>query len=632
MPTGTANTKREQQQRGQYFTPTLLCDLMLALAHRYHPQPQRILEPACGNGIFFRRLWAREQALPTQSHWTGIEPESNAYNDTLQWLRSLPESAIQPTMLAENFLQTSPDTLGSFDFIIGNPPYIRQELLSQLARQDKKVRQTEFKALFANYFQEFPEAENLLSPKADLYQWFFLQAYPLLKTNGVLTFVVSNSWLDTQFGKALQHFLLHHFHWLALVESGCERWFLEAAINPVIIVLRKKSDNSASEHQSDDRPCQFIRLQRPLQDWLPDSKHPAYWQTLQAQVNTLETASADFELQTYQPAQLMEIHRENRWNMALRSPKPLQSITRQADLWMRLDELGSVRYPLKTGINNFFYLSRPNAQALRIEPEFLVPVLRSSKQVQTLIIEACELETVAFCCPATQAELTERNQIGALHYIEWATQQQAASRQKRALPIPWPQVPSVQGNQPWYHLKRLPTAHLLCNRFVDQRYFFARCEGDFMEDQTFYGVTLFQPEKYSPDLIAGLLNCTLACALLEFSGRASLGEGVLQFARCDMVAFPVLNPDLYSRSEQLAIQAAFTELAQQPLKSWQQDGNSPFRIRLDEAVLGPILTHLPKAIDVIRFRTELAQALLKRIGERKAMARSSRRKTVSTLV
>jgi hypothetical protein len=130
--------------------------------------------------------------------------------------------------------------------------------------------------------------------------------------------------------------------------------------------------------------------------------------------------------------------------------------------------------------------------------------------------------------------------------------------------------------------------------------------------------------------MAGLLNSTLSCALLEFLGRASLGEGVLQFARCDMAAFPVINPDLYSPSEQLRIQEAFSALAQQPLKAWSQDWESPFRLKLDEAVLTPILKHLPVTTDAETLRNQLAQALLKRIQERKNMAQSVRKKKTTT--
>src|SRR5690606_12090215 len=114
--------------------------------------------------------------------------------------------------------------------------------------------------------------------------------------------------------------------------------------------------------------------------------------------------------------------------------------------------------------------------------------------------------------------------------------------------------------------------------------------------------------------------------LLEFRGRASLGEGVLQFARCDMAAFPMLNPDLYTQAEQEKIRQAFGELTQHSLNRWPQDWEHPIRLALDEAVLTPLLKFLPAQTDTLTLRYELAQAMLKRRQERKAIARSGRKK------
>lgn len=609
-----------QLKNGQYYTPALLCDLMLALSYHYQKKANRCLEPACGEGIFLQRAWHRATSLGQhfQSHWTGVEQESFAFKSVSQWVSALPN---QPDihLHQQDFLSLPPEKNEAFDLIIGNPPYIRQELLSQNAAKNISNRSKEFEKYFSLYLEQFPEQIKLFSQKADLYQWFFLHAFRLLKPNGVLTFVVSNSWLDTQFGKHLQHFLLHHFDWLVLAESACERWFTEAAINPVILVLRKKSENTPTPD------CQFIRFQKPLQDWLPDAESSDYWPLLQTQIQTLET-DPDARIKSQTLAELTHWHQKNHWNVALRAPDLLQRLLQEKKLWQKLEQLGKVRYPLKTGINPFFYLSPETVSQWQIEPEFLLPAIRSSKTITQPIVRQTQLNTFVFHCPTPKKELAAQQKTGALQYVEWGEQQKTTLRQKRFSKTRWPNVPSVQGNQPWYHLKPLPPAHLLCNRFIDQRFFFALCEGEFIEDQTFYGVTLFNPQRHPPALIAGLLNSTLACALLEFLGRASLGEGVLQFARCDMAAFPVLNPDLYSPSEQIHIQNAFNALAQQPLKTWSQDWDSPFRIQLDQAVLSPILKYLPGTGNAETLRTELAQALLSRTQERKRMAQSTRQK------
>lgn len=314
-------------------------------------------------------------------------------------------------------------------------------------------------------------------------------------------------------------------------------------------------------------------------------------------------------------------------NLYLRAPRQLLEIYQQLQLWQPLSALGTIRYPLKTGINQFFYLSHAQAAQWQIEPDFLIPVMRSSKKLKKLILKPNDLNEFLFCCPFSKQELERMGQSGALAYIQWGEQQTASPRQKRTTATPWPQVISVKYNQPAWHVqKNLPTAHILCNRFMDQRFFFALCQGEFIEDQTFYGLTLHNPSQHPPELIAALLNSTVCCALLAFLGRASLGEGVLQFARCDLDHFPVPEPDLYSNTEQHALIAAFQALAQIPVAPWAATWNHPARIHLDHLVLKRLLAKkgqpTPSECDVERLRQELGQSLLQRLKERQQIARN----------
>jgi len=74
-----------------------------------------------------------------------------------------------------NLLSGSP--LGGFDAIIGNPPYVRQELLGDEIKRA-------LKAGYATY-----------DGVADLYVYFFEQGLRLLCPGGRLSYVVTNKWL-----------------------------------------------------------------------------------------------------------------------------------------------------------------------------------------------------------------------------------------------------------------------------------------------------------------------------------------------------------------------------------------------------------------------------------------------------
>ena len=79
---------------------------------------------------------------------------------------------------------------GGFDIVIGNPPYIRQELLGM----DYKTK------LIATY----PDVGN---GTADICVYFFGLGIKTLNNRGVLSFITSNKYLKTKYGKELRHTL-----------------------------------------------------------------------------------------------------------------------------------------------------------------------------------------------------------------------------------------------------------------------------------------------------------------------------------------------------------------------------------------------------------------------------------------
>jgi type I restriction-modification system DNA methylase subunit len=77
---------------------------------------------------------------------------------------------------------------GGFDAVIGNPPYVRQELL----KGQKE------------YFKDRYEVYN---GSADLYAYFIEKGISLLKENGQFSYIVANKWMRANYGKPLRAWL-----------------------------------------------------------------------------------------------------------------------------------------------------------------------------------------------------------------------------------------------------------------------------------------------------------------------------------------------------------------------------------------------------------------------------------------
>ena len=72
----------------------------------------------------------------------------------------------------------------------------------------------------------------------------FFHVAKFLQNNGRMGFITSNSWLDVSYGFELQKFFLKKLKIIALLESRCEPWFEDAAVNTVVTILEKCDDKA----------------------------------------------------------------------------------------------------------------------------------------------------------------------------------------------------------------------------------------------------------------------------------------------------------------------------------------------------------------------------------------------------
>lgn len=107
-----------------------------------------------------------------------------------------------------------------FDVVIGNPPYVRQELLS--------AYKTHWQSSFTTY-----------DGMADLFVYFFERGLTQLKVGGRLGFIVSNKWLRGGYAETLRAHLAKQCVIETLVDFGHAPIFPDADAFPCIITLRK---------------------------------------------------------------------------------------------------------------------------------------------------------------------------------------------------------------------------------------------------------------------------------------------------------------------------------------------------------------------------------------------------------
>jgi len=108
---------------------------------------------------------------------------------------------------------------GGFDVIIGNPPYVRQELVSN-----------------KNYLNQHYEVYN---GSADLYTYFVEKGVVLTNQDGYVSMIFPNKFMRARYGKSLRGYLTKT-EILKLIDFGDLPVFQDAVTYPLILTLKKK--------------------------------------------------------------------------------------------------------------------------------------------------------------------------------------------------------------------------------------------------------------------------------------------------------------------------------------------------------------------------------------------------------
>ena len=114
-------------------------------------------------------------------------------------------------------------TQDGFDVVIGNPPYVRQELLRAL----KPVLKKSHKDVYAG--------------TADLYVYFYSQGAKILREQGMLAYITSNKWLRANYGEKLRQYLSQTTQIHQIIDFG-ELPVFDAATFPMIWLSRNEAE------------------------------------------------------------------------------------------------------------------------------------------------------------------------------------------------------------------------------------------------------------------------------------------------------------------------------------------------------------------------------------------------------
>ena len=229
---------------------------------------------------------------------------------------------------------------GGFDVVVGNPPYVRQEWLSDF----KPYLQTNFQAYHG---------------MADLYVYFYELGLRELKPGGRLSFIVTNKWMKAGYGEPLRRHLSASSWVESVVDFGhAKQIFEDADVFPCILVARKPIP---SPPPTTARLCSIPRDQLRIDDL-----------SRQIEAEGVELPLAQLGADTWQlePAGVTNLMAKLRKN------------------GLRLVEFAGVTplYGVKTGLNEAFLIDgKKRAELVASDPrseEIIKPYMRGQDAIR----------------------------------------------------------------------------------------------------------------------------------------------------------------------------------------------------------------------------------------------------------
>ncbi|HEX5736796.1 MAG TPA: N-6 DNA methylase [Blastocatellia bacterium] len=620
-----AKNRDERHRYGQHYTPLEVAELLAAFAVR--SETELVLDPSCGDGRLLSEALRRVRVarnlfgIDLSDGAVGLAAKTGARVARADFLDVEPGARVSDNITLPLM----------FDAIIGNPPYIRQELMGARDkwRAEKRLERDRL---------ESPEISwPRWSRRSDMYVYFFAHSTRFLRPGGRLVFLTAGSWLDAGYGAPLRDFLRDNFKIVSIIESAAESFFADASVNTIITVLERETEQS----NRDANPVRLVQLSRPLAEILSANDHKKAVEF----ARSIEQERSSTALDTHRIRILAqsELPRAgNGWGRYLRAEDAFFRVIERAGAKLKeLSAMAQVRYGVKTGANEFFYVKDArllplaevasvrrgittganeffyvravsNSQAgetvivedkfgarRRIEARFLSPVVFSLKEISGIVLDKTRAAKLFFNCANAPEE------IAGTHAFEYVAAGERAGYHLR---------PTCRARSPWYSVARgRKPAPLIFPSKVGERWVVALNRDGVFEDKKLYGI--FPRKGVSTAVLAALLNSTWVRYFAELTCRQMTGAQAI--ADIDViVAERLLLPDPRELSPEIKreLETALRTLARRPIFSVFEEVNHLDRRKLDDLVLSAIgFTRRREREDLL---DKLYEAVTKLVRER----------------
>lgn len=456
-----------QKLRGGYYTPEDIAGFLARWTKEI--APKRILEPSCGDGVFFGALANVGGFRKTDIVGLELDPEEAAKASA-----RASDAGLGAKVLAEDFLQWAIERLGDdgarFDAVLGNPPFVRYQYLPEPFQ--------------ARAEQIFTELELPFTKHTNAWVPFVLASVSLLRPGGRLAMVVPAEIIHVTHAQSLRSYLGRECRRVVIIDPK-ELWFSGTLQGAVVLLAEKRRPSEQPEGIGiyPVKGREFTRLD-------PSSVFTA------PQLINGKTV-------------------EGKWTRALLDieTRSLFDELAEHNEVHRFDDIAQVDVGIVTGANKFFLVPDDIVERYALA-RWAHPMFGRSAHCPGVIYDDRQHVANALSGFPTNFLWFQGGQIDAAAkaYIALGEQQALHMRYKCRVRAPWYTVPSVYSTEIGMLKRAHHTPRLILNRI-----------GAYTTD-TAYRI---RTQKIAPQTLVGCFVNPLTALSAELEGR-HYGGGVLE--------------------------------------------------------------------------------------------------------
>ncbi|WP_421991729.1 Eco57I restriction-modification methylase domain-containing protein [Qipengyuania sp.] len=412
-----------QKLRGGYYTPLDLASFIARWVGEINPD--KVLEPSCGDGAFFQAM--SDVGGFEKSALTGFELDSDEAGKAARRAKEL--NLWKPAVRSEDFLGWAIENMVKggerFDAVVGNPPFVRYQFLPP-----------QFQVRAATIFDElglkFTKHTNAWVP-------FILASMSLLRPGGRLAMVVPAEIIHVTHAQSLRSYLGKECRRLVIIDPE-ELWFNGTLQGAVILMAEKRSSprqNTEGLGMVPVRGREFLR-RSPSEVFLEP-------QSINGKTVAGKWTRALLDLETRDVFDELEAHTEVH----------------------RFDDIARVDVGIVTGANKFFLVPDATVEAYGLS-KYAHPMFGRSEHCPGVIYDEQQHAANADKGSPTNflwfddapAKMAKR----ARQYIERGEAEKLHTRYKCRIRAPWYKVPSVYSTEVGMLKRCHDTPRLILNK------------------------------------------------------------------------------------------------------------------------------------------------------------------------